>query len=146
MCVPTVPNNITKMTNLKLLAAKGLLIGALILIVIYLTGDPIILFKENRAFYFAAPAIVLSIVAFGISFREKSIFLSIMLLVNGIILVVDGIIDNYNYLIRGYFASQASSSGFVVLAIVVLALGIVKTIMTYRKAPPPPPSYTQTHV
>lgn len=118
------------MTNLKLVITKGLLIVALILIVIYLTGDPIVPFKENRAFYFAAPAIVMSIVAFGISFREKSIFVSILLVINGIILVVDGIIVSYNYLIAGYFASQAS--GFV-LALVVLGVGIVKSIMTFRK-------------
>ncbi len=127
----------TTKTNLKLVVAKGLLIVALILIVIYLTGDPIVPFKENRAFYFAAPAIVMSVVAFGISFREKSTFLSILLLVNGIILVVDGIIVSYRYLITGYFASQAS--GFV-LALVVLGLGIVKSIMTFMK------TQTQTHV
>jgi hypothetical protein len=120
----------TAMTNLKLVAAKGLLIVALILIVIYLIGDPIVPFKENRAFYFAAPAIVMSIVAFGISFREKSIFVSILLVINGIILVVDGIIVSYNYLIAGYFASQAS--GFV-LALVVLGIGIIKSVMTFRK-------------
>ena len=117
-------------TNLNYFATRGLLIVSLILIVIYLVGDPIVPFKEDRAFYFAAPAIVMSIVAFGISFREKSIFLSILLVINGIILVVDGIIVNYNYLIAGYFASQAS--GFV-LALVVFGIGIVKSIMTFRK-------------
>lgn len=118
------------MTDLKVVITKGLLIVALILIVIYLTGDPIVPSKEIRAFYFAAPAIVMSIVAFGISFREKSIFISILLVINGIILVVDGIIVSYNYLIAGYFASQAS--GFI-LALVVLGVGIVKSIMTFRK-------------
>jgi hypothetical protein len=117
-------------TNLNYFATRGLLIVSLILIVIYLVGDPIVPFKEDRAFYFTAPAIVMSIVAFGISFREKSIFISILLVINGIILVVDGIIVNYNYLIAGYFASQAS--GFV-LALVVLGIGIVKSIMTFRK-------------
>jgi hypothetical protein len=118
------------MTNLSPVVARGLLIVSLILIVIYLIGDPIVSFKEDRAFYFAAPAIVMSIVAFGISFREKSIFISILLVINGIILVVDGIIVSYNYLIAGYFASQAS--GFV-LALVVLGIGIVKSVMTFRK-------------
>ncbi len=120
----------TTMTNLKLVIAKGLLIAALILIVIYLTGDPIVPSKENRALYFAAPAIVMSIVVFGISFREKSIFISILLIINGIILVIDGIIVSYNYLIAGYFASQASG---LVLALVVLGVGIVKSIMTFRR-------------
>ena len=118
------------MTNLKLVITKGLLIVALILIVIYLIGDPIVPFKESRAFYFAAPAIVMSIVVFGISFREESIFVSILLVINGIILVVDGIIASYNYLIAGYFASQAS--GFI-LALVVLGVGILKSIMTFSK-------------
>jgi hypothetical protein len=117
-------------TNLNYFAARALLIVALILIVVYLVGDPIVSFKEDRAFYFAAPAIVMSIVAFGISFREKSIFISILLIINGVILVVDGIIASYNDLIAGYLPSQAS--GFV-LALVVLGIGIVKSIMTFRK-------------
>lgn len=126
------------MTDLKLVITKGLLIVALILIVIYLTGDPIVPSKEIRAFYFAAPAIVMSIVAFGISFREKSIFISILLVINGIILVVDGIIVSYNnYLIVGYFASQAYG---LILALVVLGVGIVKSIMTIRKTKTTPTS------
>jgi hypothetical protein len=124
-------------TNLNFLAARGLLIASLVLIVLYLVGEPLVHFKEDRAFYFAAPAIVLSIVAFGISFREKSIFISILLVINGVILVVDRIIGSYDYLISGDFTSQAasSSSGFVVLSLVVLGTGIVKCIMTFRKTP-----------
>ena len=117
-------------TNLNLLVTRGLLIGSLILIVVYLVGDPVVPSREDRAFYFAAPAIVISIVAFGISFREKSVFVAVLLVVNGIILVADGIIVNYNYLIAGYLPSQAS--GFI-LALVVLGIGIVKSIMTFRK-------------
>ena len=117
-------------TNLNLLVTRGLLIGSLILIVVYLVGDPVVPSIEDRAFYFAAPAIVMSIIAFGISFREKSVFVSVLLVINGIILVVDGIIVNYNYLIAGYLPSQAS--GFI-LALVVLGIGIVKSIMTFRK-------------
>jgi hypothetical protein len=117
-------------TNLNLLVTRALLIISLILIVVYLVGDPVVPSREDRAFYFAAPAIVLSIIAFGISFKEKSIFLSVLLVINGIILVVDGVIVNYNYLVEGNFASQ--TSGFV-LALVVLGIGIVKSIMTFRK-------------
>ena len=117
-------------TNLNYFATRALLIVSLILIVVYLVGDPVFPSKEDRAFYFAAPAIVMSIVAFGISFREKSIFASVLLVINGVILVVDGIIVNYNSLTAGYFSSQAS--GFV-LAIVVLGIGIEKSIMTFRK-------------
>ena len=117
-------------TNLNYLATRGLRIGSLILIVVDLVGDPVVPSIEDRAFYFAAPAIIISIVAFGISFREKSVFVSILLVINGIILVVDGIIVNYNYLIAGYLPSQAS--GFI-LALVVLGIGIVKSVMTFRK-------------
>jgi hypothetical protein len=117
-------------TNLNYFATRALLIVSLILIVVYLVGDPVVPSREDRAFYFAAPAIVISIVAFGISFREKSVFVSILLVINGIILVVDGIIVNYNYLIAGYLPSQAS--GFI-LSLVVLGIGIVKSIMTFRK-------------
>jgi hypothetical protein len=117
-------------TNLNYFATRALLIVSLILIVVYLVGDPVLPSREDRAFYFAAPAIVISIVAFGISFREKSVFVSILLVINGIILVVDGIIVNYNYLIAGYLPSQAS--GFI-LSLVVLGIGIVKSIMTFRK-------------
>lgn len=117
-------------TNLNYFATRALLILSLILIVVYLVGDPVVPSREDRAFYFAAPAIVISIVAFGISFREKSVFVSILLVINGIILVVDGIIVNYNYLIAGYLPSQAS--GFI-LSLVVLGIGIVKSIMTFRK-------------
>jgi hypothetical protein len=117
-------------TNLNYFATRGLLIVSLVLIVVYLVGDPVVPIREDRAFYFAAPAIVMSIIAFGISFREKSVFVSILLVINGIILVVDGIIVNYNYLIAGYLPSQAS--GFI-LALVVLGIGIVKSIMTFRK-------------
>jgi hypothetical protein len=70
----------------------------------------------------------------GISFREKSIFISILLVINGVTLVVDGIIVSYNYLTAGEFSSLAS--GFV-LALVVLGIGIVKSIMTFRKTPSP---------
>lgn len=117
-------------TNLNYFATRALLIVSLILIVVYLVGDPVVPSREDRAFYFAAPAIVISIVAFGISFREKSVFVSILLVINGIILVVDGIIINYNYIIAGYLPSQAS--GFI-LSLVVLGIGIVKSIMTFRK-------------
>jgi hypothetical protein len=117
-------------TNLNYFATRALLIVSLILIVVYLVGDPVVPSREDRAFYFAAPAIVISIVAFGISFREKSVFVSVLLVINGIILVVDGIIVNYNYLIAGYLPSQAS--GFI-LSLVVLGIGIVKSIMTFRK-------------
>ena len=117
-------------TNLNYFATRALLIVSLILIVVYLVGDPVVPSREDRAFYFAAPAIVMSIIAFGISFKEKSIFLSVLLVINGIILVVDGIIVNYNYLIAGYLPSQAS--GFI-LSLVVLGIGIVKSIMTFRK-------------
>ena len=117
-------------TNLIYFATRALLIVSLILIVVYLVGDPVVPSREDRAFYFAAPAIVISIVAFGISFREKSVFVSILLVINGIILVVDGIIVNYNYLIAAYLPSQAS--GFI-LSLVVLGIGIVKSIMTFRK-------------
>jgi hypothetical protein len=117
-------------TNLNYFATRALLIVSLILIVVYLVGDPVVPSREDRAFYFAAPAIVISIVAFGISFREKSVFVSILLVINGIILVVDGIIVNYNYLIAGYLPSQAS--GFI-LSLVVLGIGIAKSIMTFRK-------------
>ena len=119
-------------TNVNYFAARVLLVVSLVLIVAYLVGDPVVPSKEDRAFYFAAPAIVMSIVSFGIAFKEKSIFASVLLVVNGIILVVDGIIVNYNYLIAGYLPSQAS--GFV-LAIVVLGIAIVKSIMTFRKTP-----------
>ena len=117
-------------TNLNYFATRALLVASLILIVVYLVGDPVVPFREDRAFYFAAPAIVMSIIAFGISFREKSVFVSILLVINGIILVVDGIIVKYNYLIAGYLPSQAS--GFI-LALVVLGIGIVKSVMTFRK-------------
>ncbi len=120
------------MTNLNYFATRGLLIVSLVLIVVYLVGDPVVPLREDRAFYFAAPAIVMSIIAFGISFRENSVFVSVLLVINGIILVVDGIIVNYNYLITGRFASQAS--GFI-LSLVVLGIGIVKSIMTFRKTP-----------
>ena len=64
------------MMNLNYFATRALLVASLILIVVYLVDDPIVPFREDRAFYFAAPAIVMSIVAFGISSREKSIFVT----------------------------------------------------------------------
>jgi hypothetical protein len=82
-----------------------------------------LLYKETRAFYFAAPAIIMSIEIFAISFKQNSILISVLLVINGIILTVDGIVASYNYPIAGYFASQAA--GFI-LALVVFALGIVR--------------------
>jgi hypothetical protein len=75
----------------------------------------------------------MSIEVFAISFKQNSIFVSVLLVINGIILYCrDGIIiiASYNYPIAGYFASQAA--GFI-LALVVLAFGIVKGIMTIRR-------------
>ena len=61
------------MMNLNYFATRALLVASLILIVVYLVGDPIVPLREDRAFYFAAPAIVMSIVAFGISFRKNNL-------------------------------------------------------------------------
>lgn len=74
----------------------------------------------------------MSIEVFAIPFKQNSIFVSVLLVINGIILYCrDGIIiASYNYPIAGYFASQAA--GFI-LALVVLAFGIVKGIITIRR-------------
>lgn len=74
-------------------------------------------------------AVILSIIAFAISFREKSVLVSVLLFINGG-LIIAGMI--------GMAAQDGASEGSTLysttgLGILLVALGVVKVIITRKK-------------
>lgn len=112
--------------NLRLRVAQGLAIVALALIFVYVFGEGIVPRQETRAFVFATSGMILSVAAFAVAPRQKSILLSALLVVNGIILTIYGLIVTRNLTVV-YFPGPAI--GFV-FAVIVLVLGIAKSAMT----------------
>lgn len=108
--------------------ALGLAIAALALILFYVFGEGIVPRQDTRAFIFATAGMVLSIAAFAVEPRQRSVLLSALLVVNGMILTVDGLIVTRNLTVV-YFPGPAI--GFV-FALIVLALGIAKSVLTAR--------------
>jgi hypothetical protein len=102
-------------------------VAALALVITYVGGGAVVSEQEARAFYFALPGIFLSMAAFGVAPKEKSVFVSALLVVNGVILTADGLMVSYPYLASLYFTGPVIGFFF---ALVVLALGIVKSVMT----------------
>lgn len=116
------------MNGKKLKVGQGLAIAALALIIIYVFGEGIVPRQETRAFIFATSGMILSVLALAVAPRQKSILLSALLVVNGIILTIDGLIVTRNLTVV-YFPGPAI--GFV-FAVIVLALGITKSMMMAR--------------
>lgn len=118
------------MASRKLKVAQGLAIAALGLILIDVFAEGIVSSDETRGLIFATSGIMLSIAAFVVAPRQKSILLSALLIVNGTILAIDGMIGTRNLTVV-YFPGPAM--GFI-FALIVLALGIAKSAMTARSS------------
>ena len=116
------------MASQRLKVAQGLAIAASALISFYVFGEGIVPRQETRAFIFATSGLILSIAAFAVESRQKSILLSALLVVNGMILAIDGLIVTRNLTVI-YLPGPAI--GFI-FALIVLALGIAKSVMTAR--------------
>lgn len=116
------------MASQGLKVAQGLAVAALALILVYVFGEGIMPRQETRAFIFATSGMILSMAAFAVVPRQKSILLSVLLVVNGAILTIDGLIVTRNLTVV-YFPGPAI--GFV-FALIVLALGIAKSAITAR--------------
>ncbi|HEX7033107.1 MAG TPA: hypothetical protein VF172_08920 [Nitrososphaera sp.] len=112
----------------KLKIGQGLAIAALALILIYVFGEGVVPRQETRAFVFATSGIMLSVAAFAVAPRQKSILLSALLVVNGMILTIDGIMVTRNLTVV-YFPGPATG---LIFAAIVLAIGIAKSVITAR--------------
>lgn len=110
-------------TTQKVRVAEGLSIAALILLLIYGVDAAVGQGKTGflpmdemaRGIAFGGGAVALSIAAFFVSLKERSNITSILLLVNGILIIIGGII-----------ASGALS--VIGMGVVVLAMGIIKIL------------------
>ncbi len=105
----------------KVRVAEGLSIAALILLLIYGADASVGQGKTGflpmdemtRGIIFGAGAVGLSIAAFFVSLKEKSKITSILLIVNGILIIIGGI------------AADGAAS-VLAMGTVVLAMGIIK--------------------
>ncbi|AFU59993.1 hypothetical protein Ngar_c30770 [Candidatus Nitrososphaera gargensis Ga9.2] len=85
--------------------------------------------QETRTFIFATSWLILSIAAFTVVVRQKSVLVSALLVISGLILTIDGLIVTRNLTVV-YFLGPAI--GFI-FALIVLALGIAKSVITATK-------------
>jgi hypothetical protein len=119
--------------------AQAFVIAALILLLIYgadasgtsateeKTGF-IPLDTMTRGIVFGGGAVVLSTAAFFVSLNERSMLVSILLIINGILMAIGGVIV---VLLENRPMSVAAYTGpivVLVLALWVLALGIIKLV------------------
>jgi hypothetical protein len=113
-------------TNPKLRFAQGLAIAATIAIIINtLLGLP----PTQVRLLFAGTGILLAAAAFGVSWGRKSVLISVLLLISGILLTVNETIYTINFSI---LVIPGPIIG-VILGLVVLGLGIAKSISTATK-------------
>ena len=113
-------------TNPKLRLAQGLAIAATIAILI--NALPGISPTQVRLL-FAGTGILLAAAAFGVSWGQKSALISVLLLISGALLAVNETIYTINFsilVIPGLIFG-------VILGLVVLGLGIAKSISTATK-------------
>lgn len=111
--------------------AQGLVIASLALLLIYGAdagaeqgkdeGGFLPIDSKTRGIGFGVPPIILSMAAFFISMKEKSTFVSVLLLVNGVLIMIGGIMP---------IATGNIELGLPILGagIWILALGIVKSL------------------
>ena len=76
----------------------------------------------TRGIIFGGISVTLSIIAFIISIREKSFFISTLLIVNGIIMIIGGLVIAFNIIKSSENALLIS----IVSGIIVTSLGICK--------------------
>jgi|SRR5918994_42510 hypothetical protein len=113
-------------TNPKLRLAQGLAIAATIAILINaLLG----ISPTQVRLLFAGTGILLAAAAFGVSWGQKSVLISVLLLISGALLAVNETIYTINFSI---LVIPGPIIG-VILGLVVLGLGIAKSISTATK-------------
>jgi hypothetical protein len=85
----------------------------------------------TRGIVFGGTAVALSTAAFFVSLNERSMFVSILLIINGILMAIGGVMVLGNRPMMG----AESVGGYVVLGLGlwVIALGIVKLIKTRKE-------------
>lgn len=107
----------------KVRVAEGLSIAALILLLIY-GADAAVgqgetgflpMDEMTRGIIFGAGAVGLSIAAFFVSLKERSNITSILLIINGILIIIGGI-------------AASGALSVIGMGIVVLAMGIIKIL------------------
>lgn len=111
--------------------AQGLVIASLVLLLIYGAdasaeqgkdeGGFLPIDSKTRGVAFGVSPIILSMAAFFISMKEKSTFVSVLLLVNGVLIMIGGIMP---------IATGKIDLGLPILGagIWILALGVVKSL------------------
>jgi hypothetical protein len=126
------------MTNSKLVLAKGLAIAGLIIFAVYYIDETA---KEGgttggflpvanpmiRGLLFQLSPLILSAAAFAASWNKPSVLVSIVLIVIGILMVIDGVTIGTRYFT--ILVVPGPIIGFT-YGLVVLALGIAKSIKT----------------
>jgi hypothetical protein len=112
------------MTNSKLRLAQGLAIAATIAILINtfegLQPTPVRLL-------FAVTGVLLAAAAFGVSWGQKSVLISALLLISGTLVTVNAIIATRNFSILVF------PGPIIGVILILLALGIAKSLSTATK-------------
>jgi len=114
------------MTNSKLRLAQGLAIAATIAILINTFGG---LPPTPVRLLFAVTGVLLAAAAFGVSWGQKSVLISALLLISGTLVTVNAIIAARNFSILVFPGPIIG----VILGLVLLALGIAKSLSTATK-------------
>jgi hypothetical protein len=114
------------MTNSKLLLAQGLAIAATIAILINTFGG---LPPTPLRLLFAVTGVLLAAAAFGVSWGQKSVIISALLLISGTLVTVNAIIATRSFSILVFPGPIIG----VILGLVLLALGIAKSLSTAMK-------------
>ena len=112
--------NIFVITSLVLL----LIYGADVAVKNFKTEEFIPLDTITRGIIFGGIAVALSIIAFIISIREKSFFVSTLLIINGIIMIIGGLVIAFNIINSSENALLIS----IVSGIIITSLGIWKKV------------------
>jgi len=114
------------MANSKLRLAQGLAIAATIAILINtFAGLP----PTPVRLLFAVTGVLLAAAAFGVSWGQKSVLISALLLISGTLVTVNAIIATRNFSILVFPGPLIG----VILGLVLLALGIAKSLSTATK-------------
>jgi hypothetical protein len=113
------------MENTKLNLARGLAIASTISLLIFLINTVGgLLPPTGRGLVFPVAGMLLAAAAFGISWRQKSVLISVLLLLGGTIQAVNAIIATRNFSII-IFPGPITG---VIVGLAIVGLGIVKSI------------------
>jgi len=113
-------------TNSKLRLAQGLAIAATIAILINTFGG---LPPTPLRLLFAVTGVLLAAAAFGVSWGQKSVLISALLLISGTLVTVNAIIAARSFSILVFPGPIIG----VILGLVLVALGIAKSMITATK-------------